>query len=61
MNDYPESDRCQCRYCRSKRKTYDNIFVVCDECGNKRCPKATNHRFLCTGSNDSGQEGSIYK
>jgi len=41
------------------------IFVIqdmtaCPECGNKRCPKASDHRNNCTGSNEPGQEGSIY-
>lgn len=35
-------------------------FVVCQECGNKRCPKATDHRFACTHSNEPGQPGSRY-
>ena len=30
-------------------------------CGNKRCPKASDHRLACTGSNLSGQAGSIYE
>ncbi len=35
-------------------------MILCSECGNKRCPKATDHNFSCTGSNDPGQLGSIY-
>lgn len=35
-------------------------FIVCPECGNKRCPRATDHRFACTDSNDTGQIGSRY-
>ena len=35
-------------------------MIVCSECGNKRCPKATDHNFSCTGSNEVGQFGSIY-
>ena len=35
-------------------------MIVCPKCGNKRCPRATDHRYECTGSNDPGQEGSIY-
>lgn len=31
-----------------------------NECGNKRCPKATDHTLGCTRSNEPGQEGSIY-
>ncbi|WP_036759396.1 hypothetical protein [Photobacterium halotolerans] len=36
------------------------FFTVCGVCGNKRCPKATDHRYECTGSNEPGQIGSIY-
>ena len=36
-------------------------MVLCPLCGNKRCPHASDHRFKCTNSNDSGQEGSVYK
>jgi hypothetical protein len=35
-------------------------FMVCKTCGNKRCPKATDHTLTCTNSNEPGQEGSIY-
>jgi hypothetical protein len=35
-------------------------FVTCESCGNKRCPKATNHELECTNSNASGQPGSDY-
>ena len=33
---------------------------VCPVCGNKRCPKATDHRLECTSSNEPGQSGSRY-
>lgn len=36
------------------------IMSLCTECGNKRCPKATDHRLACTGSNEPGQLGSRY-
>lgn len=35
-------------------------MVLCPDCGNKRCPKASDHRLACTRSNESGQLGSIY-
>ena len=35
-------------------------MIICPECGNKRCPKASDHRLDCTHSNDPGQAGSIY-
>jgi hypothetical protein len=36
-------------------------FIVCSVCGNKRCPKATDHELDCTGSNNPGQKGSRYE
>ena len=50
---------CSCRTCRPVTMT-DMRFVVCPECGNKRCPHANDHRNACTGSNEPGQEGSAY-
>jgi hypothetical protein len=35
-------------------------MIVCTDCGNKRCPKATDHTLECTGSNEPGQPGSVY-
>ena len=35
-------------------------MFLCERCGNKRCPHATNHRHACTGSNEPGQPGSEY-
>lgn len=50
---------CWCRTCRPITHT-DMRFVVCPDCGNKRCPHANDHRNACTGSNEPGQEGSAY-
>ena len=50
---------CSCRNCRPITMT-DMRFVVCPDCGNKRCPHANDHRNACTGSNEPGQEGSAY-
>ncbi|MGV4167874.1 hypothetical protein [Citrobacter freundii] len=50
---------CWCRTCRPVTMT-DMRFVVCPECGNKRCPHANDHRNVCSGSNEPGQEGSAY-
>ena len=36
-------------------------FIVCPDCGNKRCPKSTDHNLTCTDSNEPGQEGSRYQ
>ncbi|HIC8898354.1 hypothetical protein LWT81_16575 [Enterobacter hormaechei] len=53
------STKCWCRTCRPITLT-DMRFVVCPDCGNKRCPHANDHRNSCTGSNEPGQEGSAY-
>ncbi|MCC8231863.1 hypothetical protein [Enterobacter mori] len=50
---------CWCRTCRPVTIS-DMRFVVCPECGSKRCPHANDHRHACTGSNEPGQEGSAY-
>ncbi|HCU2220421.1 TPA: hypothetical protein ACQZLN_000322 [Klebsiella pneumoniae] len=50
---------CWCLTCRSVTLN-DMRFVVCPDCGNKRCPRANDHRNACTGSNEPGQEGSAY-
>lgn len=33
------------------------VYVVCPVCGNKRCPKAKDHKMVCTMSNDLDQVG----
>lgn len=38
-----------------------NYFIVCPECGNKRCPRANDHTLVCTNSNEPGQPGSRYE
>ena len=35
-------------------------MIVCPTCGNKRCPKASDHELECTNSNEPGQPGSVY-
>lgn len=37
------------------------VFIVCPDCGNKRCPRAAHHDRACTGSNEPGQPGSAYR
>ena len=53
------STKCWCHTCRPVTNS-DMRFVVCPDCGNKRCPHANDHRNACTGSNEPGQEGSAY-
>lgn len=35
-------------------------MIVCEFCGNKRCPHATDCGLKCTDSNKPGQPGSIF-
>ena len=35
-------------------------MILCPECGNKRCPKATDHMLDCTESNEARQPGSLW-
>ena len=37
------------------------VMILCPECGNKRCPKASDELLECTNSNEPGQVGSIYE
>ena len=48
---------CDCETC----DPYANRMILCSKCGNKRCPKATNHRNTCTRSNKPGQKGSSWE
>lgn len=50
---------CGCWTCLAKRGPVWHM-VLCQMCGNKRCPKANDHRHACTGSNEPGQPGSAY-
>lgn len=55
-----------CHKCMAGKFTADGIpfslsrMIVCSQCGNKRCPKASDHLNACTQSNEPGQSGSIY-
>lgn len=53
------SDPCWCATCRPV-SFGDMRMVLCPVCGNKRCPRASNHIYACTGSNEGGQFGSAY-
>ena len=67
----PKMATCQCRQCLRDRRDGMRVgkmffpvemsrMILCAECGNKRCPHATDHRHECTGSNEPGQAGSAY-
>jgi len=53
-------DLCPCLQCNTDAGVEVWWMVVCQQCGNKRCPHATDHLYACTGSNDPGQVGSVY-
>lgn len=59
IGNYPGIPDCWCCTCRPMVLN-DMRFVVCPDCGNKRCPRANDHRNACTGSNEPGQEGIAY-
>lgn len=50
---------CWCSTCRPVTME-DMRMVLCPVCGNKRCPKAKDHRNECTQSNEPGQLGSAF-
>jgi hypothetical protein len=60
--------QCYCRKCLRARDARDasglpieaTRMILCRECGNKRCPHASDHNFACTRSNEPGQAGSVY-
>ena len=62
----PQCDGCgNCHAClvgviENHMSVTSQRMIVCSDCGNKRCPKATNHELSCTNSNEPGQDGSIY-
>ena len=47
---------CECWTCHPS----SGRMHLCETCGNKRCPKATDHSLECTNSNEPMQEGSRY-
>ncbi|WP_238840734.1 hypothetical protein [Prescottella equi] len=64
-------DACGCHFCETEwRNTMRDLdpdwwaigafMILCESCGNKRCPRATYHGHACTGSNEPGQPLSVY-
>jgi len=52
---------CDCHRCMGEQNVISRGMILCDICGNKRCPRASDHRLECTHSNEIGQEGSVYE
>jgi hypothetical protein len=57
--DKSAGNECNCHACNTELIV--PMYILCTECGNKRCPKASDHRLDCTGSNKPGQKGSVYE
>lgn len=67
MNTTTDKYNCgNCHKCLEGKTTEHSIplsmtrMLLCPSCGNKRCPRATDHNLPCSGSNAVGQKGSIY-
>lgn len=58
--DEEKNNQCYCYNC-SDSNTRMTRMILCPECGSKRCPKATDHNYACTNSNESNQKGSRYQ
>lgn len=59
MNARPD-----CHFCAANDDSLPwawTVMILCPDCGNKRCPKASDHRLACTRSNEPGQPGSVYR
>lgn len=64
---HPLVQPCGCRACLIERDERcfgwpiaSTHMIVCETCGNKRCPHAADHRNACTGSNEPNQPGSVF-
>lgn len=68
-NEQQAGDDCGCYACIGNKPAYEGSWltvgmtrmIVCETCGNKRCPHSTDHRLACTGSNEGNQPGSRYQ
>lgn len=68
ITDADKEPKCWCITCWDRYAEELGAFPIsgirmtlCPDCGNKRCPRATDHNNECTGSNEPGQKGSIYE
>ncbi len=51
----PKPGECICWKCLAGKNVA--MMVLCPTCGNKRCPKASDHEFRCSDSNATDQVG----
>lgn len=62
MSAWADCRACAAEEIRAGAPPFDlsvHRMFVCPRCGNKRCPKADNHRFACTNNNEPDQKGTI--
>lgn len=64
--EYVDTAACWCARCDNECRNakldadgdfaswFSRFMIVCPDCGNKRCPKATYHGNTCTKSNEPG-------
>lgn len=60
-NDPAPKGICPCRTCLTANNVKIWWMVVCQICGNKRCPHGNDCRNTCTNSNAVGQKGSDWE
>lgn len=64
--------KCECHRCIEEKKLGTQVgwmwlplsstkMILCQLCGCKRCPHASDHDLACTESNEPGQAGSVYQ
>lgn len=53
-SSYQLRDECPCANCNPAAWW----MILCPNCGNKRCPRASWHEYECTRSNEYGQVGT---
>lgn len=52
---------CKCQACLDEKIPPEKylggriFMILCPDCGNKRCPQASNHIYKCSGSNEPNQ------
>lgn len=57
---YIRNDAFCCEACfKASGRRLRTFMIACSKCGNKRCPKSSDHRYKCTGSNKPDQVGTL--
>jgi hypothetical protein len=61
LHDSRAEAKPSCGACHACPGEHQALMILCVTCGNKRCPKAADHKNECSGSNEPGQKGSAYE